>query len=80
MNYKICLPFHQAREREEIEREWKAGLLEEECYKRLIKELMSRREEIEPHPFCRIIDASANFDGPCRCPGPEAKEGGTQRR
>ncbi|XP_033607029.1 cilia- and flagella-associated protein 53 isoform X2 [Cryptotermes secundus] len=70
----------KAREREEIERDWKAGLLEEECYKRLIKELLSRREEIEPHPFWRIIDASASLDGPCRCSVPEAKEGGTQRR
>jgi hypothetical protein len=42
--------------------------------------LLSRREEIEPHPFSRIIDASASLDGPCRCPVPEAKEGGTQKR
>jgi hypothetical protein len=47
-----------------VEREWKAGLLEEEAYKRLMKELMNKREATEQHPFRRFVEASATIYRP----------------
>ncbi|XP_069673474.1 cilia- and flagella-associated protein 53-like isoform X2 [Periplaneta americana] len=70
----------KARELEEIEREWKAGLLEEECYLRLIQELLGRPQKLEPHPFYRVIEASVSLDPPCKCPVPEDKEDAAPKR
>jgi hypothetical protein len=65
---------------ENTEKDWKAGLLEEECYKRFIKDMLSRRKTNEPHPFYRIIEGSASFDSPGKCPVPEAEGDAVQNR
>jgi len=42
--------------------------------------MLSRRKEIEPHPFYRIIEGSVSLDGPCKCPVPEDEADAVQNR
>jgi len=40
--------------------------------------MLSRRKEIEPHPFYRIIEGSVSLDGPRKCPVLEAEADAVQ--
>nr|CAD7575202.1 unnamed protein product [Timema californicum] len=53
------------RERDELDRQFMAGLLEEECYTRLVSELIGRPLDGPEHPFKTLIKGMCSPCEPC---------------